>query len=73
MIVLHVEVGLVTREKYTDFLPLLFPNPPGSHMLLNLHVLKTPHGTEMVRVLSQSFFEKTLIYPDSRLSVLGEL
>ena len=41
-------------------------------LLLNLHFLRIPYATEMVRSLSQSFFEKTSIYPDSCLSDLVE-
>ena len=48
-----------------------FQNPLAQ--VLNLHFLRIPYGTEMVRSLSQSFFEKTSIYPDSCLSDLVEL
>ena len=57
-----------TSEKYTAFLPLVMPKPPGTSPpeLIESSYL-------MVRRLSRSSGEKTSIYPDSCQSDVVEL
>ena len=54
-------------EKYTALLASVRSKTSWYKLLIlmNLHFLKTQHGTEMVRSFSLSLCEKTSIYPDS--------